>query len=293
VAAVTNNCGATSWYNYTNASLADLIAGDHSNAFTWAQFAENVPSNICANPNQNVGDFVVRHVPFLFFRNVTKNESYCKSHILGSSYFNGTTGSEGITSTHFVNFSFYSPNICHDGDSTCGSVPAKCASFSGSKTECREVTQVDVWLKGFLGSMLNRTNRVERNNVNHTMFIVTWDEDGNPYTYGGYSVPGITSGNNYQYCKKAGAVAGYAVCGGHIYGLVIDHYNRGVAPMKQKDAAYGIAATVEWLYNLQGPHGTGLDNRGEYDYLHRTTSPGFPTFAPISGITGDGYSAGY
>jgi hypothetical protein len=50
-----------------------------------------------------------------------------------------------------------------------------------------------------------------------------------------------------------------------------------------------IAATVEWLFGLQGPHGTGLDDYGEYDYLYRTTSPGFPTFASISGITSDGY----
>ncbi len=289
VAAVTNNCGSATWYNYTNASLADLISGDQSNAFTWAQFAENLPPSICVNPDQNVGDFVVRHVPFLYFRNVTENQSFCQSHVLGNGYFNGTAGDEGITSTHFVNFSFYSPNICHDGDSTCGSVPAKCASLSGSKIECREVTQVDVWLQGFLGSILNSTNGVERNNVNHTMFIVTWDEDGNPYTLGGYSVPGIISGDDYHYCKTAGAGAGYAVCGGQIYGLVIDHYNRGVAPMNQKDAAYGIAATVEWLFNLQGKHGTGLDNYGEYDYLYRTTSPGFPTFASISGITDDGY----
>jgi len=63
--------------------------------------------------------------------------------------------------------------------------------------------------------------------------------------------------------------------------------------MSQKDSAYGIAATVEWLFNLQGRHGTGLDNVGKYDYLYLTTSPGFPTFASISGITGDGYSAGY
>ncbi|MGD0588844.1 MAG: hypothetical protein ABSA63_08655 [Thermoplasmata archaeon] len=63
--------------------------------------------------------------------------------------------------------------------------------------------------------------------------------------------------------------------------------------MSHHDAAYGIAATVEWLFNLQGKHGTGLGNYGEYDYLYRTTSPGFPTFAPISGITGDGYSAGF
>jgi hypothetical protein len=293
LAAVTNDCGSDSWYNFTNASLGDLISGDHSNAFTWAQFAENVPSNICANPDQSVGEFAVRHVPFLFFRNVTKNESYCKSHVLGSTYFNGTSGNEGITSTNFVNFSFYSPNLCDDGHDTCGSVPPQCASISGSKVACQEVTQADNWLRGFLGPRLNSSNPVEENNVNHTMFIVTWDEDGNPTTYTGYSVPGITSGNNYQACKADGAPAGYAVCGGHIYGLVVDHYNRGIAPMNQKAAAYGIAATVEWLFNLQGTHGTGLDNYGEYDYLYRTTSPGFPTFASISGITDDGYGARY
>jgi len=294
VAAVTNHCGSDKWQNYTNASLSDLISRDQSNAFTWAQFAENLPSGICARPTQNVGGFVDHHVPFLWFQNVTENQSYCQSHVLGSDYFNGTAGSEGITSNHFVNFSFYSPNLCDDGHTTCsGPVPAQCASISGYKTACIDVTQADVWLKGFLGSILNSSRSVEDHNVDHTMFIVVWDEDGNPTTLGGYPIPGITAGNNYQYCKSSGAVRGYAVCGGHVYGLVIDAYNRGIAPMSQKDSAYGIAATVEWLFNLQGRHGTGLDNVGKYDYLYLTTSPGFPTFASISGITGDGYSAGY
>jgi hypothetical protein len=293
VAAVTNHCGSDSWYNYTNTSLADLISGDRSNAFTWAQFAENLPSNICAKPDQNGGAFLVRHVPFLFFRNVTENQSYCQSHVLSSAFFNGTAGAEGVTSTSFVNFSFYSPNICDDGHTSCGQVPKKCASISGSKTACIQVTQADVWLQGFLGSLLNSSNPVEEDNVNHTMFIVTWDEDGNPTTYEGYPVSGITAGNNYQYCEKKAAGTGYAVCGGHIYGLVIDHYDRGAHPMSHKDSAYGIAATVEWIFHLQGKDGTGLDNVGKYDYLYRTTLPGFPTFASISGITSDGYKSGF
>lgn len=293
-AAVTNQCPSGVWTNYTNTSVADLISEDRSNSFTWAQFAEGLPSNICVTPNQNQGEFVFRHVPFLYFRNVTENQTFCRSHVLDSAYFNGTSGAEGITSPHFVNLSFYAPNMCDTGHSNCGStVPSKCASLTGSsRTECRDVFQADSWLKGFLGSMLNSTNRVEENNVNHTMFIVTWDEDGNPTTTEGYAVAGITGGENYDYCYLRGNTPGYAVCGGHVYGLVVDHYNRGIAPMYHKDSPYGIAATIEWIFNLQGKHGTGLDNPGEYDYLYRTSLPGFPTLVSISGITSDGYAAG-
>jgi hypothetical protein len=62
--------------------------------------------------------------------------------------------------------------------------------------------------------------------------------------------------------------------------------------MTHKDAAFGIAGTVEWLFNLTGPTGTGLDNAGQLDQNYQTVYPGFPTFAQISGIPGDGYSAG-
>ncbi len=294
VAAVTNYCGSDAYHNYTNTSLADLIQGDRAQAFTWAQFAENLPTNICSVPDQNTAMFVFRHTPLLLFANDTRNETYCQSHILGSSFFNGTSGSVGITSPDFANFSFYTPNLCDDGHNDCvTSVPARCASVHGSKTTCEEVAQADIWLQNFLGSLLNSTDPVVENNVNHTMFIVTWDEDGSPTTYQGYSVPGIVAGNNYQYCLKNGKPPGTAVCGGHVYALVIDHYNRGVAPMSRKDAAYGIAATVDWLFDLQGRNGTGLGNVGEYDYLYRNTSPGFPAFSSLSGITWDGYSPGF
>jgi hypothetical protein len=295
VSASTIECGGPiAWSNHTNATVGDLIQGDRAANLTWGQFAENLPANICTNPNQDVGPFVVRHVPMLYFRNVTENQSFCKSHVLGSAYFNGTLGAEGITSTNFVNFSFYSPNDCDDGDATCGAhVPAQCTSLSGSAwTACVQTTHADSWLRGFLGPMLNSTDPVEENNVNHTMFIITWDEDGNPTTDHGYKVPGLTVGNSYQHCQAFAPTPGLAVCGGQVYGLVIDHYNRGIHPFTSKDSMYGITATIEWVFNLTGKKGTGLDNVGEFDYLYETSHPGFPTFRSISGIKSNGYPAG-
>ncbi|MGB7123270.1 MAG: hypothetical protein WBE40_00200 [Thermoplasmata archaeon] len=293
IAAVTNHCGDDAFQSYTNTTIGDLLASDRSNNFTWAQFAEALPANICASPDQTSGTFAFRHMPFLVFKDVTGNKSYCGSHVLNSAYLNGTVGNVGITSPDFVNFSFYSPNLCDDGLEVCGkTVPAQCASLKGGKTACIETTQADVWLQGFLGSMLNSTNPVEEYNVNHTMFIVTWDEDGNPTTYKGFPVAGLTAGNNFQSCQKSAPGTGYAVCAGHVFALVVDHYNRGVAPLGFKDAAYAIPETVEWLFDLQGKNGTGLDNVGAYDYLYRSLHPGFPSFASISGISGDGYSPG-
>ena len=94
-AAETNLCSVDAFANYTNTTLGDLISGDRSTNLTWGQFAENLPANICATPDLNNGAFVFRHVPFLFFQNVTKNETYCESHVLDSSYFNGTGRSGG------------------------------------------------------------------------------------------------------------------------------------------------------------------------------------------------------
>ncbi len=258
ISAETLQCNSDNWNNYTETNLGDLLdaAGD-----SWHQYAENLPSNACSDPGASTqGAFAVRHVPFLYFANVTRNQTFCDEHVLPSSSFNSSVA-QGTLGT----FSFYTPNLCDDGHNGCG----------GNTTSAQMTQQADAWLKDFLGPILNHTgpygSPAEQNLVNHTAFIVTWDEGTG--SNAGFKVAGVDHGNNYAYCSKNGA-AGDAACGGQIYLVVVSPYSLHRS-MTTDDSDYGIDATVEWLFGL--PH---LKNPGKFD--HRA---GFPALKSLFSFT--------
>lgn len=304
VAAVTNQCSNNStisdaYHTYDNASVGDLL---RAGGLTWAQFAESLPTTFnCSHPGASayVGNFMVHHVPFAYFANSTTDPpadygaDYCQDHILSSSVFNGSAPG-GINSTSFVNFSFYTPNDCDDGHNLCQTSPLCPSGSSG----CDEVVQADTWLRGLLGSLLNGTGPYAGSpnatrNVAHTAFIVTYDESGNPTNYSGYAVAGADQGSAYGYCLNSSVPTGSGdvVCGGLVPLMVISPFGASGERMTVDTSPYSVAATVEWLFGLAGPKGTGLDNPGEFDYLYRWADPGFPTFEWLLGLSGDGYSS--
>ncbi|MGI0129369.1 MAG: alkaline phosphatase family protein [Thermoplasmata archaeon] len=299
VAADTEQCstapGDDDYHNYTSTTVGDLLTGGK---YSWTQFAENLPSDACTKPWANSGSYYVfRHVPYLYFENVSQS-SECSSLVKSSSSFESSSPG-GIRSTSFVNYSFYSPNICDDGHKACNltalkSKYPKCDGVTG----CLETEEGSAWLAGFLGPILNHTgifsSSTAQNNVNHTVFIVTYDESGNtPSLYSGYKVKGDTSGNTVSYCNAIpnGVAKGDAVCGGTVPLVVIDHYNKGLGQLKIDASHFSLDAMVEWLFNLSGPKGTGMDNPGHLDWNYRTAYPGFPTLEWLLGVSNDGYPA--
>jgi hypothetical protein len=243
VAAVTNQCGSDAWSNYTNSTLGNLLV---AKGFTWANYAEDLPLNACSTPGKATsGAFATRHVPFLFFASVTGRPKYCAKHILPSNRFN-----DSMAAGSPLNFSFYSPNLCDDGHDGCG----------GNTTNAQLTSQADHWLRDFLAPILNHTgaysSSAEQAAVNHTAFLITWDEGlGN---YGGFAVKGIAGGENYAWCQSQGAV-GQAVCGGHVFLTVVSPYSHA-RRFKSHDSNPDIATTVEWLFGLKK-----LNNPGNYD----------------------------
>jgi hypothetical protein len=243
IAAVTNQCGTDNWYNYTDKTLGDRLG---SAGMSWANYAENLPASACPNPGgTSLSMFQVHHLPFLFFADVLRNQSFCRHHILPSSEFN-----RSVANGTMLNFSFYSPNMCDNGHNGCGS----------NTTSAQLTAQADAWLHGFLSPMLNHTgrysSRAAKNSIAHTLFIVTWDEGSG--SNAGYKVAGVKGQDNYLWCA-ANLAPGDAVCGGQVYTVFVSPYSMGRS-YTGLDAPYGLTTTVEWLFHLPP-----LRNPGHFD----------------------------
>ncbi|MFI5414112.1 MAG: alkaline phosphatase family protein [Candidatus Lutacidiplasmatales archaeon] len=259
VSGVVNQCGSDTWNNYTNTTLFTRI--DRA-GLTWGSFAENLPATACSNPGGvTSGLFATRHVPTLWFHSTLSNQSYCRSHVFGSDAFN-----DSVQAGSLRNFSFYTPNLCDDGHTGCGS----------NTSNAQLTAQADAWLRGWLGPMLNHTgvyaSARERALIAHTAFLVTWDE-ASAGTNTGFGLPTITGGDNYKWCAKNGA-AGDAVCGGPVYAAIVSPYSLH-RTMTANDSTYGIPHTVEWLFHL-----APLGNPGGYDNFH-----GFPAMSTLFNFT--------
>ncbi|MFI5417589.1 MAG: alkaline phosphatase family protein [Candidatus Lutacidiplasmatales archaeon] len=262
ISAETNQCGTDAYNSYNNTTILDRLSGA---GFSWASYAENLPSGTCASPGgTTTAMFVPHHVPALFFSNVTANRTFCRQHVLGSGAFNKTVANGTLPT-----FSFFTPNMCDNGHNGCGT----------NHTSAQQVAQADAWLNGFLSPILNHSGKFsskgEQTLVNHTAFLILWDEGTG--SNAGYTITGITSGENYAWCQANGA-KGDAVCGGHIFAVVVSPYSLGRS-FTSRDSDSGIAATVEWLFHL-----APLGNPGSFD-----TSRGFPAMKSIFSFRSDGY----
>ncbi|MCI4332933.1 MAG: alkaline phosphatase family protein [Thermoplasmata archaeon] len=260
-AAVVNQCGSDAWQNYTNATLGSALdAAD----LTWGAYAEGLPAHACASPGTaTAGLFATKHVPALYSQAVLQNRTYCHNHVFDADAFN-----DSMANGTLRNYSFYTPNLCDDGHNGCG----------GNTSFGQMAAQADEWLRHWLGPILNHTGAysgsAERAEVNHTAFIVTWDEG--LLSNSGFAVPSIKGGDNYLWCGQNGA-SGDAVCGSQVYTVIVSPYSLGRS-FTANDSPYGLCRTVEWLDHLPP-----LGNPGHLD--NRT---GFPAMTALFNFTKNG-----
>ncbi|MGA8512649.1 MAG: hypothetical protein WB778_08055 [Thermoplasmata archaeon] len=91
ISANTDQCGTDSYNDWTDITLADTLTHNAQytggQAFTWANYAEDLPSNACSSPSTYSGIqpgvttgtalFFSKHVPFLYEQDTTSQRSYC------------------------------------------------------------------------------------------------------------------------------------------------------------------------------------------------------------------------
>ncbi len=208
VAATSDQCGTDSYpsHAWKNVTLGDLLQNNTiysggSRDFTWANYAENLPSDACTNPSkyssiQSSGRtgaalFFSKHVPFLYEQDTVYSSTFCEHQILSlepGKYANYTSPSHPAFNTSvaegkMLNFSFISPNACDDGHDLCGSTvansltgpnatcfdsahPSATKCYVAENTVSSEYTQAihnqaDPWLRWFLGDLINCTGPYE------------------------------------------------------------------------------------------------------------------------------------
>lgn len=113
---------------------------------TWKQYAESMPSDCYAF---NQGNYVTKHVPFLYYTDIINNKSLCDSHVVP--YSNLMTDLKSTTTT--PNFAFITPNICNDMHS--------CPINIG-----------DNWLSQNVPKILNSPAFTQQK----SLLFITWDE---------------------------------------------------------------------------------------------------------------------
>lgn len=198
ISANTDQCGTDSYNDWKDITLADTLTNNAQyttggQAFTWANYAEDLPSNACSSPSTYSGIqpgvttgtalFFSKHVPFLYEQDTTSQSSYCTSHILSlepgaydttTSTFNGS-----VAGGTMPTLSFITPNACDDGHDLCESPTAyhtgpsaTCydSLMTGGGSSCVAVTntnptqskqaisgQIDLWLRNYIGPLINCT----------------------------------------------------------------------------------------------------------------------------------------
>lgn len=115
--------GSTLWFTSdcsplqcrtSSTSIFNLL---DSKGATWKSYAESMPKpcDIVAS----FGKFYAKHVPALYYTYVTKDASYCDSHVvpLGSVSTQSGRFYTDMKSGDFPNYAFVTPNICDDAHS--------------------------------------------------------------------------------------------------------------------------------------------------------------------------------
>ncbi len=124
-------------------------------SISWRTYQEGTSGVVC--PLTDLGDYVVRHDPFVFFDDVTGSnnpaDAYCIAHVRPYSEL-----ATDLSNSTVARYNFITPNVCNDMHSACAPLNDK-------------VKQGDTWLSTELPKLL--ASRVYANNG--TLFIL-WDE---------------------------------------------------------------------------------------------------------------------
>jgi len=122
---------------------------------SWKAYEEGISGTVC--PLTNVGEYAVKHDPFVYFDDVSTNQNpnstECISHVRPF-----TELATDIANNNVAQYNFITPNLCDDMHDRC-------------KPLHNSIEQGDTWLSANLPTILNSTQFKTAGAV-----FVTWDE---------------------------------------------------------------------------------------------------------------------
>jgi phosphatidylinositol-3-phosphatase len=149
---------------YHQATTAHLVTQLEAAGHTWKAYVENIDGKSC--PLSDSGLFVARHVPMLFFDDVTANNSATAARCLSHIRPFGELASD-LQSGKVADYNFITPNLCDDGHGT--------NPLAGDFTCVPLVTDLvksgDDWLKANVPAILGSSVYTKGGAL-----FITWDE---------------------------------------------------------------------------------------------------------------------
>lgn len=142
----------------STASTAHLSTQIVAAGSTWLAYQEGINSTTGACPIGGSGNYVPKHDPFIFFRDVSgatpsKTNAFCAAHHKAI-----TALATDMTNDTVAAYNFITPNLCHDMHSnTC----------SGSSDP---IKQGDTWLSQNVPAIINYVN------AHQGVLFIVWDE---------------------------------------------------------------------------------------------------------------------
>jgi hypothetical protein len=140
----------------TNAqtTTAHLVNQIEAAGLTWKTYQEDISGTTC--PLTSVNKYAPKHNPFVFFTDVTNNNSTtaarCLAHVRPYTELAGD-----LTANHVANYNFITPNLCDDMHDTCALGDA--------------IKQGDTWLSQELPKIFASSAY-----QNGATVLITWDE---------------------------------------------------------------------------------------------------------------------
>lgn len=135
----------------SNSNIADLL---NASGLSWKEYAESMPSPCYLS---NSGNYAVRHNPFAYYTDITKNLFYCDQHVVPMNISDGSGLLNDLRSRNLPNFSFVTPNVCSDGHNSCDS-------------SMTQVKQIDNWLSVVVPKIINSSS------FSTTALFIVYDE---------------------------------------------------------------------------------------------------------------------
>jgi phosphatidylinositol-3-phosphatase len=136
------------------ATTSHLVSLLDAAGISWKAYQEDISGTVC--PLTDVGSYVVRHDPFVFFDDVTgtnnPNGAYCIAHVRPYSELPGDLFNNTV-----ARYNFITPNVCHDMQSSC----------SGGDP----IADGDTWLSSEVPTIL-----ASRAYTDGGLLLITWDQ---------------------------------------------------------------------------------------------------------------------